>query len=98
MQLVIPFPEEAVDAIVDRAAERAVEIVVERFNLSPATTSPYLTPKEAAGFLRCDPQRIYELRSSGRLTAYTEGGRALVARSELEALIAIDDPRRRRAA
>ena len=98
MQLVLPFPEEAVDAIVDRAAERAAEIVVERFGLSPASPSPWLTPEEAAAFLRCKVQRIYDLRSSGRLTPYTEGGRAICAGNELEALVEVEDPRRRRAA
>ncbi len=51
-----------------------------------------LTVKEAAGYLRCTPQRIYELRSDGRLPRTREGGRALVWRRDLDALIA--DPAR----
>jgi hypothetical protein len=74
-------PREVVEAI----AQRAAEIVLEQ--LPPASESPYLNVDEAAAFLRCKPQRIYELRTSGRLTRITEGGRALVLRKEVELLV-----------
>jgi len=51
-----------------------------------------LSVGEAAHYLRCAPQRIYELRSSGRLPRTSEGGRALVRRGDLEALIADPAP------
>ena len=92
--------EPVFEAIVDAAAERATERVLEQIagQLSLATTSPWLTAKEAAAFLRCKEQRILDLRSSGRLTPHKEGGRALVSRAELEALVEVEDARRRRAA
>ncbi|MGH3024775.1 MAG: helix-turn-helix domain-containing protein [Gaiellaceae bacterium] len=42
---------------------------------------------EAAEMLRCKPQRVYDLRSAGRLPRTTEGGRAVVRRVDLERLV-----------
>lgn len=98
MQLVLPFPDEAVDELAERLVDPVYERIVERFQLSPASTSPWLTPEEAAAYLRCGVQRIYDLRSSGRLSKHMEGGRAIVAREELDALVGVEDARRRRAA
>lgn len=75
-------PREVVEAI----ARRAAEIVLEQLPAASAE-SPYLNVDEAAAFLRCKPQRIYELRTSGRLTRLSDGGRALVLRKELAALV-----------
>jgi excisionase family DNA binding protein len=57
--------------------------------LEPATEppSPYLTTAEAAEYLRAKPQRVHDLLSAGRLTRFKEGGRTLVLRAELEALV-----------
>lgn len=49
--------------------------------------SPYLTVREAANHLRCQPQRIYDLQSAGRLSRVKEGRRTLVRRSELDGLV-----------
>lgn len=49
--------------------------------------SPYMTVDEAAEHARCRPQRIYDLRSSGRLSRVRDGSRALVLRQELDALL-----------
>lgn len=53
---------------------------------------PYMTPDEAAAFLRCDRKRIYDLASSGRLGRYREGRRLLLMRSEVEAIPTRDSP------
>ena len=42
---------------------------------------------EAAAYLRCGRQHIYNLRSERTLSRLTEGGRALCLRSEVEALV-----------
>ena len=49
--------------------------------------SPYMTVAEAADFLRCKPQRIYDLRSARKLKAYSDGSRALISREELQRLV-----------
>jgi hypothetical protein len=78
------------DDVVETIAARAAELVREQLQLEQSG-SPYASVDEAAAFLRCKPQRIYELRTSGLLTRYTDGGRALVLWSELQALVIDED-------
>lgn len=92
MNLQFDLPEEVVDAIVERAAE----LVIAQLTLDAAAdragdVAAYLTPRQAAIYLGCGPQRIYDLRSQRRLTPFTEGGRALVKREELDALVVVDN-------
>lgn len=47
-------------------------------------SSPYLSVAEAADYLRCKPQRVYDLLSARRLTKYKDGSRPLVLRQELD--------------
>jgi len=86
---VIPFPEE----LVDRIAERAAEIMRrETLGKDPCRdansegwgSSPYLTVAEAADYLRAKPQRVYDLLSARRLTRHHDGRRVLVSRAEVE--------------
>jgi excisionase family DNA binding protein len=65
-------------------AERAVDLVA-RCPSSPS--SPYLSIAEAAEYLRCKPQRIYDLLSARRLAKYRDGTRVLVRRDELDAYV-----------
>lgn len=81
----LEIPDELVEAI----AARAAELVLERLG-STAGGSEFLDVDEAAAFLRCGRQRIYDLRSSGRLSRHADGSRVLVARSELEQLVAAE--------
>jgi excisionase family DNA binding protein len=74
--------ESAFTVLVEAVAERAAELVLERLELRPA--SPYLSVDEAAEYLRCSKQRIYDLLSSGRLTRLKDGSRVLQLRSELD--------------
>jgi excisionase family DNA binding protein len=74
------------DDVLELIAQRAADLVLERLDRAEPT-SPYLTVREAAEYLRCSPQRIYDLRSSGRVSCPSDGRRALVLRAELDALV-----------
>ena len=50
------------------------------------STSRLVTVEEAAGLLRCKPQRVYDLLSQRRLSRVKEGGRTLLLRDEVEGL------------
>ena len=86
MNLEFRVPDELVEAIAQRAAQLA-----RQRELDANPPSPYVTAEEAAQFLRCKPKRIYDLRSSGRLSRFNEGGRALVLREELKRLVVDED-------
>jgi excisionase family DNA binding protein len=79
---------DALASLVELVAERAVELVLERLESAMADRSPYLNVEEAADYLRCDRQRIYDLFSSRRLTKHKDGSRVLVLRSECDELVA----------
>ena len=75
-------------ALVEAIAQRAAEILAERMSIVQSTgISPFMTVPEAAEFLRCSRQRVYNHFSARRLSRLKEGGRTLVARSELEELV-----------
>jgi excisionase family DNA binding protein len=89
--LVLPVPE----LLVEQIAERAAEIVLRRFDAGRGrTASPYLTVSEAAEYLRCKPQRVYDLLSARRLTRHKDGRRVLVSRGELYCYLARSGPSR----
>lgn len=70
--------------LIERIAERAAEIVLER--LEPQQSeSEFLTVDEAAEFIRGKRQRVYDLLSDGRLKRFKDGTRVLVRRSDLVA-------------
>lgn len=85
----VTLPPAVVEALVVQVTER----VLERFRPEPAT-SPYLTAAEAAEYLRCSRQRIYDLSSAGRLNPLKEGRRSLYMRDELDALLETRWPQR----
>jgi excisionase family DNA binding protein len=74
------------DALVESVAERAAALVLEQL---AAPASPYMGVAEAADYLRCKPQRIYDLVSSRRLTKLKDGSRVLVLRAELDAYLGV---------
>lgn len=83
--LVLTIPE----ALVERIAARAAEIVLEQPGAQAgASGSPYLTVAEAAEYLRAKPQRVYDLLSARRLTRHKDGSRVLVDRAEVDAYLA----------
>jgi excisionase family DNA binding protein len=78
---------DALAPVLDELVDRVVELVLARLE-GAAAGSPYLNVREAAEYLRCKPQRIYDLLSSRRLMKYGDGGRPLLLRSELDEYVA----------
>ena len=76
MKLELTVPAELVEQI----AARAAELMLERHEPDPR--SRWMTVAEAAEHARCDVQRIYDLRSDGRLTRHkAAAGRSSTATS-----------------
>ena len=78
------FPEEVLQQIAYRVAEILAE--------GPGATMPqrghrWLTIDQAADYIGATRKRIYDLRSSGRLSRTGDGSRVLVDRQELDDLI-----------
>ena len=78
--LAFEVPPELVDEIAERAAERVREHL--------AGPGAWLTVDEAAAYARCSRQRVYDLRSCGRLPRTGDGSRVLVRRSDLDNYLA----------
>ncbi len=78
---------ELTPAAIEAIAEKAAVLVLTQLTTKPSPLSAYLTVTEAAALARCNTQRIYDLRSSGRLSRTGDGTRALVRRDELEAYL-----------
>ena len=77
------------EEFVDRVADRLAQRLEERELWTPLREQcELLSVAEAAEMLRCKPQRVYDLRSAGRLPRTTEGGRAVVRRADLKRLVA----------
>ncbi len=79
------LPEEALAELVERIAERAAAIVLERLDVRPKIEGEFLTVEEAAAVLRCSRQRVYDLCSDGRLERFKDGARVLVSRAHVVA-------------
>jgi excisionase family DNA binding protein len=71
-------------------AELAAALADELERRGSATTppSPYLDVSEAATYLRCSEQRLYDLNSSKTLVALRDGRRLLYRREQLDAYLA----------
>jgi excisionase family DNA binding protein len=81
-ELRFSLPADLFEAIAARAAEL----------VRSAHGGGYMTPKQAAAYLACEPRRIYKLKRSGRLRTFKEGGRLLLLRSDLDALLEEQPP------
>jgi len=68
------------DEDVERVARRVVAVMGEN---TPAA-DPLLTVEEAADYLRCSRQRLYDLVSAARLKPGRDGKRLLFRRSVLD--------------
>jgi excisionase family DNA binding protein len=77
----IPFTPELVDLIAGRVAA----LLEARHR--PEAPTRWLTVEQAAAYIGAKPKRIYDLRSSGRLSRTGDGSRVLVDRQELDDLI-----------
>jgi excisionase family DNA binding protein len=81
-------PVTALGALLDEFVDRVAERVAVRLRDQERPSSiDLLSISEAAAALRCKPQRVYDLRSAGRLPRTVEGRRAVVRREDLERLI-----------
>jgi excisionase family DNA binding protein len=78
----VPLPPEFIDAV----AERVAAILADRQPERPAEPE-LLTVGEAAAYLRCEKQRVYDLTSQGRLPHVKDGARVLIRRAELLAYV-----------
>ncbi len=71
--------------LVEIVAARVVELMERR----PKGPEPdYLTPAEAAEYMRTKRGRVYELLAQGHLTRLKDGSRTLVRRSEIDEYLA----------
>jgi len=73
-------------ALSDEDVERIAQRVVALSSDAPPA-DPWLDVDEAADYLRCSRQRIYDLASMGRLTVGKDGRRSLFRRSTLDAYL-----------
>lgn len=88
----LPTPPAWFEALADSLAIAVVDRVRKEFPTprsapqpaAPQTRSPYATVEEAATFLRCKPQRIYDLISGRVLRRFKDGARVLILWSDLE--------------
>lgn len=71
-------------ATIETIAARAAELVLAELGSRRASSAEYLTVAETADYLRCSPQRVYDLLSSRRLRRHKDGRRVLVPRHELD--------------
>lgn len=81
LTLAVPVTPELVEMVAARVAE-----LMER---RPDFPGPdYLTPAEAAEYMRTKRGRVYELLAQGHLTRLKDGSRTLVRRSEIDEYLA----------
>jgi excisionase family DNA binding protein len=83
----LPFSFTESESIGLTAAPLANAIVEQMREQLAARTSPFLDVPEAAEYLRCKPQRIYDLVSQRVLPACRDGRRLLLRTSDLEAYV-----------
>ena len=79
MAFALEFPPDLIEAIAYRAAELLREREPEPLD--------YMRPQEAADYMRCSTQRIYDLTSAGRLRVCKDGSRNLYRRVDLDAYL-----------
>jgi excisionase family DNA binding protein len=68
-------------------AEQVADVLEGRQAGAAPAAARWLSIDEAADYIRASRQRIYDLRSSGRLSRTGDGGRAVVDRAELDRLL-----------
>jgi excisionase family DNA binding protein len=72
---------------VDQLARRVAELTATK---ATGTREGYLDVEEAASYLACDKDRIYDLKSMGRLRYAKDGRRLLFRREWLDAALELD--------
>ena len=80
-RITLELSEREIAAIAERvAAILAAETGSDRREGVPR----FLTAAEAAEYLRCSRQRIYDLCSAGALSRFRDGSRVLISRAEVD--------------
>jgi Helix-turn-helix domain len=78
------------DDFLEHVARRVAEILAPRF-AEPTVWPEYMTIKQACEYAGFAPQRLYDLRSSGKLTRFSDGdgksGSARISRAQLDELL-----------
>lgn len=74
------------DALVEAIAQRVVQLLGETDTRS-APASPWLDVDQAAAYMRCKRQRVYDLVSAGQLKPEKDGRRSLFKREQLDAYL-----------
>lgn len=77
----LPIPDELLDLLADRVAER----LEQRAGASPA--AGWLTAAEAAEHLGCPLSRVRKLTMTGELPVQRDGRRCLYRREELDTFV-----------
>jgi excisionase family DNA binding protein len=70
--------------LLEQIAQRAAELLADQV----APVRDYLTSGEAADYMRCSKQRVYDLTSASRLPVCKDGSRSLYRRCDLDAYLA----------
>jgi excisionase family DNA binding protein len=70
--------------LLEQIAEKVADILAE----NRADLPQYLTPAEAADYIRASKQRVYDLTSTGRLPVCKDGSRSLYRRLDLDRYLA----------
>lgn len=83
----LELPPDLAGAIADELVKR---LEASGVLAAAALPDPWLDVDQAATYLACKPQRIYNLVSEGRLRRAREGSRALFRRSWLDELVDVD--------
>ena len=81
VSLTVDLSDEAIAQIAQQVAA-----ILAKTSATPAM-SRWLTVDQAAEHIGASRQRIYDLRSSGKLRRHGDGSRALIDRRELDRLV-----------
>ncbi|HEV7565808.1 MAG TPA: helix-turn-helix domain-containing protein [Microbacteriaceae bacterium] len=77
------------EAMLDALAQKVAAILESRaLGVATAELPRYLTVNEAADYLRCSRQRVYDLCSQRSLRRLKDGSRVLLDRAEIDAYLA----------
>lgn len=88
-ELAFSVPDGFLDEVKERAAELVAQGVLEQRRKQPP--SPWRTVDEAAEYLRCKPQRIYNLVFEEAFPIAKDGKRTLIHQAVLDAYLAGED-------
>lgn len=95
VRLVIGARLELPDEVVEEIVAQVVAVLEARAGeRAAAAVSEWLTVKQAAELLCCERQRIDDLLSQRRLSRLKEGGRTLLRRAEVLALVEVQSEAR----